>query len=99
MAGTVTSRGESGKVDTIQSTVKSYIIEQFLPNANPDDLTSETPLISGGILDSLATVKLVMFLEQQFGVEVQAYEVTPDNLETLDLIANLVRSKQATAST
>jgi acyl carrier protein len=85
-------------VDTIQTTVKSYILEQFLPNANPDDLTPETPLISGGILDSLATVKLVMFLEQHYGVEVHAYEVNADNLETLDLIANLVRSKQTAAS-
>ncbi len=84
-------------MDTIQTTVKAYILEQFLPTANPDDLTVETPLISGGILDSLATVKLVMFLEQQFGVEVHAYEVNADNLETLDLIANLVRGKQATA--
>jgi acyl carrier protein len=85
-------------LDNIQTTVKSYILEQFLPNANPDDLTTETPLISGGILDSLATVKLVMYLEQHFGIEVHAYEVTADNLETLDLIANLVRSKQPSAA-
>lgn len=81
-------------MDAIQSTVKSYILEQFLPDASPDDLTADTRLISGGILDSLATVKLVVFLEQHFGIDVEAHEVNNDNLETIDLIAKLVRSKQ-----
>lgn len=82
-------------MDPIQSVVKSYILEQFLPDANPDELTAATPLISGGILDSLATVRLVMFLEQHFQIEVHAYEVNAENLESLDRIADLVRSKQA----
>lgn len=85
-------------MDSIQSIVKTYILEQFLPEADPDDLTPDTRLISGGILDSLATVKLVVFLEQQFGVEVQAHEVNADNLETLDLIARLVQGKQTNAA-
>ena len=85
-------------MDTIQSEVKSYILREFLPNANGDELTASTPLIAGGILDSLATVRLVMFLEQHFGIEVHAHEATADNLDNLDRIADLVRSKQAPAS-
>ena len=79
-------------MDSIQSTVKTYILEQFLPGSNPDDLTPDTPLISGGIIDSLATVKLIVFLEQQFGIVVDAHE--SGNFETINLIAKLVRSKQ-----
>jgi acyl carrier protein len=82
-------------MDTIESTVRTYILEQFLPDANPDELTEATPLISGGILDSLATVRLVMFLEEQFQIEVHAHEVNAENLESLGRIANLVRGKQA----
>lgn len=82
-------------MDTIESTVKTYILEQFLPDANPVELTEATPLISGGILDSLATVRLVMFLEEQFQIEVHAHEVNAENLESLGRIANLVRGKQA----
>ena len=91
----VTVKGAIGIVDSIQSTVKTYILEKFLRDADPDELTAETLLISDGILDSLATIKLVEFLEQQFGIEVEAHEVSNDNLETLDVIAKLVRSKQA----
>lgn len=82
-------------MDAIQSVVKTYILEHFLPDVDPDELTSDTRLISDGILDSLASVKLVEFLEQHFGIEVEAHEVSNDNLETLNHIARLVRGKQA----
>jgi len=82
-------------VDPIQSTVKDYILQEFLPDADASELTAATPLISGGILDSLATVRLVMFLEQNFDIEVQAHETSADNLDTLECIAGFVRAKQA----
>jgi acyl carrier protein len=81
-------------VDTIQATVKGFILEQFLRDANPDNLTPETPLIAGGILDSLSTVRLAAFLEEHFGIQLEAYDVNEDNLGTLERIAALVRSKQ-----
>lgn len=86
-------------MDTIESIVKAYILERFVPDANPDELTAATPLISGGILDSLATVRLVMFLEEQFQIEVHAHEVNAENLESLARIATFVRGKQAPSVT
>ena len=81
-------------MDDVQQTVKTYILEEFLPDADPAELTESTPLIAGGILDSLATVRLVGFLEEQFGIEVAAHEVSADNLDTLAQIADLVRRKR-----
>jgi acyl carrier protein len=80
-------------MDAIKSTVKSYILKEFLPGEDPDELTDETPLITGGILDSLATLKLVAFLEEQYGIAVQAHETDVDHLDTVALIATLVASK------
>ena len=80
--------------DEIAFAVKNFILEEFLPGEDPADLTMETPLITGGILDSIATLKLVMFLEDSWRIKIAAHEVSPDNLDTIALIANLVRSKQ-----
>jgi acyl carrier protein len=80
-------------MDAIKSTLKSYILKEFLPGEDPDELTDETPLITGGILDSLATLKLVAFLEEQYGITVQAHETDVDHLDTIALIAKLVASK------
>ena len=80
--------------DTIQQQIKHFILESFLPGENPDELTERTPLISGGILDSIATLKLVMFLEEQFGITLEAHEADREHLDTLALITALVHSKQ-----
>lgn len=81
--------------DSVFDTVKAYILDTFLPGEDPDSLENDTPLISGGILDSISTVKLVTFLEETYGVQFQAHEISSDNLETLDLIVKTVQSKSA----
>jgi acyl carrier protein len=84
-------------MDPVESTVKQYILDQFLPGEDPANLKSDTPLISGGVLDSLATLKLVSFLEQQFSIMVGAHEAGVANFDTVADIAKLVRQKQAAA--
>ena len=80
--------------EQIQTEVKGFILSEFLPGEDPDALTNDTPLITGGILDSLATLKLVSFLEEKFGVSLAAHEVDTEYLNTLDDITKLVRLKQ-----
>ena len=53
--------------NAIKQTIKEFILDEFLPGEDPDELTESTPLITGGILDSIATLKLVMFLEERYG--------------------------------
>jgi acyl carrier protein len=77
----------------IEQTVRDFILREFLPDEDPRQLMESTPLISGGILDSIATVKLVVFIEQQFKVEVEPHEANTENLETIGSISALVRSK------
>jgi acyl carrier protein len=77
----------------VMETVKRFVLETFLPGEDSSLLAEDTPLISGGILDSISTVKLVTFLEQQYGIEFQAHEISSDNLETLVLIAQIVQTK------
>ncbi len=81
--------------EAIMRTVKEYLLATFLPGEDPRALTETTPLITGGILDSLATLELVTFLEREYGIELQAHEVDAANLGTLAAIANLVRTKVA----
>jgi acyl carrier protein len=75
--------------------VKSFILEKFLPGESADQLTPSTELIHSGILDSLARLELVTFLEQQFGIELQAHDTDGANFGTLEDIDRLVQSKRA----
>jgi len=80
--------------DDIEATVKDVILKEFLPGEDPSELTDTTPLITGGVLDSIATLKLVMFIEERYGVTLQAHEVDPEHLDTIAQIAQLIRSKK-----
>ena len=77
----------------VKEIVRGYILNEFLPGENPAALTDSTPLITGGILDSLATLKLVVFLEERFQIKIQAHETMADYLDTVSDIAQLVSSK------
>jgi acyl carrier protein len=80
-------------VEQTKDTVKSIILKEFLPEENPDNLTEALPLVSSGVLDSLAVLKLVTLLEENFAVQIEAHEISFDNLDTIISIANFVQSK------
>jgi acyl carrier protein len=84
-------------MEAISEVVHDYILQEFLPGESPDELTDDTPLITGGILDSISTLKLVNFLEDRFGVTVEAYEAGVDNLDSVGQIARLIESKKSAA--
>jgi len=77
----------------IGATVKKFILNEFLPGEDASELTDTTPLITGGILDSLATMKLVMFLEEHYGITMQAHEADAEHLDTIGLIVQLIQAK------
>ena len=86
--------GEKLSMQEVREIIKGYILQEFLPGENPAELTDSTPLITGGILDSLATIKLVVFLEQRFQIKIEAHETMADYLDTVTDIAKLVNSKK-----
>lgn len=85
-------------MDNIAGTVKAYILETFLPGEDPGQLTMDTPLMTSGILDSLATLELVSFLEKEFGIEMGAKDMDTSRLGTLADIERLVQAKLAAKS-
>lgn len=82
-------------MDDIRYAAKVFILDNFLPGENPNNLTDESELKESGILDSLATLKLVSFLEDRFKVEFEANDLEPGNLSSLLSIERLVKSKMA----
>ena len=78
----------------IETAVREFILQEFLPGEDPAQLTSTLPLITGRILDSLATLKLVAYLEDTYGFEFAAHEVSAANLDTIELIGSFVAARR-----
>ncbi len=75
--------------------VKVFILEE-LSSDSEESITTTTPLLSSGIIDSISALQLVEFLENTFGIEFQAHEVDQDNLDTLEKIESFVKGKLIT---
>lgn len=77
----------------IGEAIKEFILNEFLRGEDPSALTDTTPLVTGAILDSLATVSLVLFLEERFQIQIEAHETTIDYFNTIADIEQLIHSK------
>ncbi len=81
--------------EDIKSAVKTFILNEYLPGEDRAALTDTTPLMTTGILDSIAVLKVVTFLENQFGIVIQPHEAVVENLNTVSDIERFVVSKKA----
>lgn len=70
-------------------------LRQLSPAARSADLTDETPLLSSGILDSLAILQLMSFLADELGIEIGDDDFTLDNFETVGSLLAFVRRRTA----
>ena len=79
----------------IKEQVRQFILKEFLPGESPANLTDDTPLRTSGVLDSMATLQVVTFVEEHFGIEVEAQEAGVENFDSLNSIAAFVAQKKA----
>jgi len=57
------------------------------------EVADDEPLIENGVLTSLQTVELVMFLEERFGIVIEDEEFDEENFGSIEAISELVASK------
>jgi len=88
-----TSMPQSTETGAMEALISSYITGELAKK--PDfGLKNDTPLFESRILNSMSLVRLVLFLEKQFGVVVPPEELLPKNFQTIDAICSYLRSKQ-----
>jgi acyl carrier protein len=81
-------------MNDINQAIRDFILNKYLQGESPENLKDDTLLRSSGILNSLDTLALVSFLEQRFGIEVQAHETGIENFDKLaDVVAFVERKR------
>jgi acyl carrier protein len=79
----------------IAQKLRDYIRREMMADRPDAALDDDEPLIDGGIVDSLGIFLLVAFIEEQFGIKVQAEDVILDNFKSVSAIKDLVLARQA----
>lgn len=78
----------------MESVINDYISHELVEKAEQLPLKNDMPLLETGILDSLSVLKLVLFLEERFGIVVNPEELIPENFGTIDAICTYLRVQQ-----
>ena len=77
-------------MEDLKDAVLEYVKEEYLEDED-EELTYETPLISGGIVDSFSMVSLKRFLETKYNISIPDEKATPEAFDSINLIAVLVK--------
>jgi len=67
-----------------------YVSVRLLGEENASDLTSHTPLLELGVLNSIETARLVAYIRETFGVRLPPTALTAGNFRNLETIAGVV---------
>lgn len=70
----------------------SQIIREYIQKeiANGREISNDESLLDAGVLDSLAIVKLLAYVEDEFDVEIPDSDFDPDNFESVATITQLI---------
>jgi len=79
----------------IKTAVRQFIAENVLLGIHQTVIEDSTPLVTGGLIDSIGMIGLVAFLEARFQVEFVPREINVHTLDTLEQIQELIRKKLA----
>lgn len=80
----------------LHTRILTYIRDELATATEREQLTSTTPLLEAGILDSLRTARLISWLRDDLGVRVPPLAMTGKNFHDIDSIAELAVSLRAT---
>ena len=70
--------------------IREFITCNLLKGTLERRLVDEEELVQSGIIDSLGIMTMLVFLEQEFSVQISGDDLIPENFATVSAIANLV---------
>ncbi len=77
-------------MEDMKDAVLEYVTEEYLEE-DDDEITPDTPLISGGIVDSFSMVSLKRFLENKYKISIPDERATPEAFDSVNKIVVLVK--------
>ncbi len=78
----------------METIINDYISRELVRDPSLLPLADETSLLDSGILDSLSLLRLVVFLEERFGIAVGEADLLPENFATVTAICAYLRTRE-----
>ena len=78
----------------METVINDYISRELIQDPALLPLADETPLLDSGILDSLTLLRLVVFLEERFGITMGDADLLPENFASVNTICAYLRARE-----
>ena len=72
--------------------VRNFIRTEIMYD-DDKDFDADTNLIDRGIIDSMSLVRLISFIEEQYGIQVEDEAIVPENFSSLNKVAAFIASQ------
>jgi acyl carrier protein len=77
----------------VEAVISDYISRELVQDAALLPIANATPLLDTGVLDSLSLLRLVLFVQERFGIVVGDVELVPEHFASVDAIAAYLRPR------
>ena len=74
----------------LKQKLKQFIITEVNPERNLEQIEDDEPLLESGIVDSLGVLKILGFLDEEFGIDLSADQVKLERFKDISSICALV---------
>jgi acyl carrier protein len=75
----------------LKDVILEYVVEEYLDEDDDMEVGFDTPLISGGIVDSFSMVSLKRFLETKYEIQIPDAKATPEAFDSVNNILVLLK--------
>lgn len=83
----------------IKGRIKRVLINKLLEGFKPEDIQDDAPLIELGVgVDSVATLELIVALEEEFHIAIDESEVDQELISTINTISDYISKRMKSSA-
>jgi acyl carrier protein len=75
----------------LKNAILAYVKKEYLEEDDDREVGFDTPLISGGIVDSFSMVSLKRFLETRYKIQIPDAKASPEAFDSVNNIIKLLQ--------
>ena len=79
-----------GRTTELETTIRNFLISDIVVGEGAENITPDTALLAEGLIDSMALMRIVTYLESDLGAKIEDEALLPENFESIRAIARLV---------
>lgn len=81
----------NGTQEAVVNKVKTYVLDETF--ADGGKINNETLVFKEGFFDSMGFVRLVSYLENEFGIRIKDEDLVEENFESINAISHFVSTR------